>query len=61
METKEITESKCSFVILTKLPDNKVYQVLLTDEEIRMAIRMSGSFQVIDTPIETVEITNYGE
>jgi hypothetical protein len=51
MKTDIISISDCDFLLLAKMPDGRVLQVIIDKDYIKSAIRDSGNFQVLDTPL----------
>ena len=53
---KEIFLNDCLFAILCTTPENKTYQVKISNEEIIEFIGKRGKFEVIDKEIDTIKL-----
>ncbi len=52
METeKQITNKDCTFLLLAKLPNGKIHQVLIKDEDIQHFINQLNEFKMLETPV----------
>lgn len=56
MKNKEKYTSKdCTFLLLAKLPNGKIHQVLIEQEYLKWAISQTNEFKVLEIPLEGLD------
>ena len=53
---KPFTHKECIFVLLVQIPDEGVYQVSATQDQLKDFIASLGEFKVIDRKFETITL-----
>ena len=52
MENKEnFTQKDCTFLLLAKLPNGNIHQVLVDQESFKYFIKYLGEFKLLETPV----------
>lgn len=46
-----ITQKDCTFLLLAKLPNGKIHQVLIEQEKIKDLISENKDFKLLETPV----------
>ena len=52
---EEYTQKDCTFLLLAKLPNGKIHQVLIEQEDLIQIIGQTNEFKVLETPLEGLD------
>lgn len=52
--TEKYTLKDCTFLLLAKLPNGKIHQVLIEQDNLKWMISQINKFKVLETPIEGI-------
>lgn len=52
--SEQITTRNCEYLLLVKVPNGDIHQVLIEQEAIIQMIENIGNFKVLETPIEGI-------
>jgi len=60
MKNKEKYTSKdCTFLLLAKLPNGNIHQVLVEQEDLQYFIKYLGDFKLLETPILGIDFNKW--
>ena len=60
MENKEnFTQKDCTFLLLAKLPNGNIHQVLLEQEYIQYIISQKLDFKLLETPVLGIDFNKW--